>query len=189
MLAAQETPLIKGALKDAYKECFPDLCEEVRIKERQGKIKGRVESRFSVDASAMFRRPQVQEYYLELQKMDAETAKQVLLEDAVMNDNWRAAEKVIAQEDKLAFRDAAEMWANILVSVGTEVVVPLPGGKETTFPLADMFPKFREASPPPDALRKTIRSIDEFLYKQEHPEDLTLERYRREDFHGFRGGD
>ena len=189
MMAAQETPFPKGALKEAYKECFPDLCEEVRIKERTGKIKGRVESRISVDAGHMFRRPQVQEYYLELQKMDAETAKQVLLEDAVMNDNWRAAEKVIAQEDKLAFRDATEMWAQILCSVGTEVVVPLPGGKETSFPLADMFPKFEGAAPPADALRKTIRSIDEYLYKQEHPEDLTLEQYRREEFHGFHGGD
>lgn len=183
--AALEEPPGKGEVKAAFERCFPERVQEIKL--TLANKKTRLGSRISTEASQKLRSPLIQAYVLELRGMDAETAKRVLLEDAILNDNAKSAEKVIEQEDRLKFRDAVEAWAELLCAVGTEVVVPL-GENEVSFPLSEMFPKFRGATPPPDAIRKTMRSLDEHLYKSEHPDDLRLEQYEREGFHGFRGG-
>lgn len=74
-----------------------------------------------------------QEYivaYLEELKMDpGATARAVLFDQAATGDDTsarRAAEQLIAQEDKIGIVDAAVRWAEIMCQIGVPVKVPLP---------------------------------------------------------------
>jgi RNase P subunit RPR2 len=89
-------------------------------------------------------------------------ADQVLFGDD--QASLRAAQYVLADEDKLGFRDAVERYAEIMTEIGAEVVVPLPstiernvlcphcfethGVKfdlEVSVPFGEMFPRDEES--------------------------------------------
>lgn len=115
----------------------------------------------------------IQEYIKEIARPASTHARDVLAEQAMFGDPAearRAAEKIIDQEDKLGFRDAAERWAEVMCEAGAEIVVPLPvecnneiivicsncGEKEvrrcgkqleTSAPLSRMFPQYGAPTP------------------------------------------
>jgi len=109
-------------------------------------------------------------YIDEIDRPPSDHAREVLAEQVLFGEDAtarRAAEQILQQEDKLGFRDATEKWAEILCAIGAEVVVPLEDGSEVTAPLKAMFPKYKDALPPEDALRKTIQSLDQYLWVEQ----------------------
>jgi hypothetical protein len=104
--------------------------------------------------------------YLEEMKLGAgDHARQQLADAVLFTDDTtalKAAEKVLADEDKLGFRDAVQKWAEVMVAIGTEVVVPLPDGREAVVPLGSLFPQYATAMPPVDVIEKTIRTLQAF---------------------------
>jgi hypothetical protein len=116
-------------------------------------------------AAALLAKPHILAYIEELKAGAGDAARQVMADAVLFTDDataLKAAEKVLADEDKLGFRDAAEKWAEIMCAIGTEVVVPVPGGGEIVFPLGELFPSYREAKPPRDVIEKTIRSLEQY---------------------------
>lgn len=68
----------------------------------------------------------------ELENSTSDHARQVLRDQVLFGDDKQkltAAQRIMAEEDRLGFRDAVEMWADILCEIGAEVVIPL--GKTT----------------------------------------------------------
>lgn len=83
-------------------------------------------------AAALLRQQHIQEVLFELEQSPSEHARQTLADQILFGserEKSKALERIIAEEDKLGFRDASEVWADIMCSIGAEVVVPL--GKTT----------------------------------------------------------
>lgn len=110
-------------------------------------------------------------------------ARATLTELASLKQDRAAAEKILEQEEKIGFKTGQERWAAIMCAIGTEVVVPLPGGGEIAFPLGSMFPQFQDASPPAEAVEKTIKSLDQWLWVKNHPdpENMDVQKWRHGD--------
>lgn len=115
-------------------------------------------------SAALLRKEYIQTYIEELGADPADRARQIIYEQAQLapddKDAQKAAERILEMEDKLGFKDDAERWAEIMCAIGAEVVVPLPNGGETIFPLGSMFPQYKESLPPDDAILKTIKSLE-----------------------------
>lgn len=116
------------------------------------------------EASVLLKKDHIQRYVAELKAPASDTARSTLVEQVRFGDSQealRAANRILDDEDKLGFRDAAEMWADIMCEVGAEVVVPLPGKVEddvicpncfethhvelpieVSVPMGDMFPNY-----------------------------------------------
>lgn len=119
----------------------------------------------SKKAAALLVQPHISGYLEELKQAAGDSARQQLADAVLFTDDstaLKAAEKVLADEDKLGFRDAVEQWAEIMVAIGTEVVVPVPGGGEVVFPLGQLFPQFAASRPPAEAIEKTIRTLQAY---------------------------
>jgi hypothetical protein len=121
----------------------------------------------SREGALVLRKEHIQRYIAELKSTPSEAARDTLSDHVRFGDPTdalRAANRILDDEDKLGFRDAAEKWAEIMCEVGAEVVVPLPGkvkgsvycphcfaqhdvelAIEATVPMAKMFPKFDPA--------------------------------------------
>jgi hypothetical protein len=121
-------------------------------------------------ATALLKQAHVAEFILELKRNVGDHARDVLADQVLFSSDEgvraKAAARVLDDEDKLGFREASELHAEILSAIGTEVVVPLPNGKEVTFPAREMFPSFSDALPPPDVLWKTMQSLDQYLWME-----------------------
>lgn len=107
----------------------------------------------------------IQAYLEELRTSTGEIARDVLRDHAQFGDDQasaRAAIKILEQEDKLGARDATLQWAELMCAIGTEVVVPLPGGSEVSVPFSTMLPQYADAMPPADVLTKTIRALEAY---------------------------
>lgn len=113
-------------------------------------------------AETLLKQAHIQSYITELSASTSEHARQTLAREVISGDSsteLKAAQEVLKQEDKLGFRDAALLWAQIMCEVGAEVVVELPErfqrvvvckccGEETyvdepievSIPMAEMFP-------------------------------------------------
>jgi hypothetical protein len=120
-------------------------------------------------AKALLDKPYIADTLAGLKIPAGDQARETLGEQVLFGTDQtrlKAAERILAEEDKLGFRDAADQWAEHMCRIGTEVVVPLPGGAEVVVPLASMFPQFSEALPTPDALAKTMQSLDQYLWVQ-----------------------
>jgi hypothetical protein len=120
----------------------------------------------SKEANALLKRDHIQDYIKELSVSTSDAARETLADQVRFGDSQeslRAANRILDDEDKLGFRDAAEMWADIMCEVGTEVVVPIPGHVEAdvycphcfeqhhvklpieaTVPMESMFPQYAE---------------------------------------------
>lgn len=116
-------------------------------------------------AQLLLEQEHIQQGIKEIKGDAGDTARQVLEEQAKFGDGRdarAAAEKILDLEDKMGFRDASERWAEIMCAIGTEVVVPLPGGGEVSFPLREMFPRYEEALPPAEVLQKTEKCLHDY---------------------------
>lgn len=134
-------------------------------------------------AKYLLERHHIQGYIDELTNADpAAIARMTLVELAAFGDR-AASEKILEQEEKLSFQTGQERWAAIMCAIGTEVVVPLPGGGEVAFPLGSMFPQFADATPPAEAIEKTIKSLDQHLWVKNHPdpENMDVQDWRHGD--------
>lgn len=119
-------------------------------------------------ANALLELPHIKGFLDELKQNTGEHARQALGNAVLFGDagaSLKAAGQVLDDEDRLGFRDAVEKWAEILCEIGCEVVVPLPNGAEAVCELRSMFPAYREAMPPADAIRKTIQSLEAYEKK------------------------
>ena len=121
-------------------------------------------------AKNLLEQDHIQGFVKELEGEGGDHARRLLIEQAALKGDVRAGLAILDQEDKLGFRDAQELWAEVMCSIGCEVVVPLPGGGEVAFVLKEMFPKFAEALPPNDVLVKTMQSLDQYMWVQNHPD-------------------
>lgn len=124
-------------------------------------------------ATALLNQDYIQSVLTELKRAPGEAARAVLAEQTLFSADGqalRAAQRVLADEDKLGFRDAVDQWAMVVCAIGTEVVVPLPGGGEVAFPLREMFPRYRDALPPVDVLLKTEKALRGYREKLEAEE-------------------
>lgn len=122
----------------------------------------------SKQATRLLSQDYIAAYIAEIQKTVSDHARQTLSDQVMFGDDGvarRAAEMILADEDKLGFRDAAEKWAQIMCAIGAEVVYPLDAGHEIAFPLKAMFPQYTSALPPKDVLTKTINSLEGYLQK------------------------
>lgn len=118
-------------------------------------------------ASALLRQQHIQDTLAELERSPSELARKTLADQLLFGterEKTKAVERVMAEEDKLGFRDAAEKWAEIMCDIGAEVVVPLGVitrqfacqhcreinevdiDLSTEVPLSEFFPNHRTAS-------------------------------------------
>ncbi len=114
-------------------------------------------------AAALIRQDHIAAYIAELKGQAGDHARQTLTDAVLFTKDQtalKAAEKVLQEEDKLGFRDAVEQWGEILAAIGTEVVVALPDGREAVVPFGRLFPTFEGATPPPDVITKTIKTLE-----------------------------
>jgi hypothetical protein len=132
--------------------------------DERGKRSGVPVSRRNIgkEASSLLKKDHIKRYIGELESPTSEAARDTLADHVRFGEPQealRAANRILDDEDKLGFRDAAEKWAEIMCEVGAEVVVPLPGkvrgsvycphcfaqhdvelAIEATVPMAKMFP-------------------------------------------------
>lgn len=121
-------------------------------------------------AKLLLDKPHIQAFLEELKAPAGDRARDVLTEQAHFGSDQiarQAAVKILEDEDRLGFRDAVEQWTTLMCAIGTEVVVPLPGGGEVAFPLREMFPRFEDPLPPADALLKTEKALAAYRKKLE----------------------
>ena len=154
-------------MTEAWRRAFPDDIDEWEGK----KGKKMLNKEMSRRARYLLDQDYIQGYIAELEgSAPGDLARATLTELASLKGDRQAAEKILEQEDKLNFQTGQERWAEIMCAIGTEVVVPLPGGGEVVFPLGSIFPQFADSQPPPDAVEKTIKSLDQFLWADQHPD-------------------
>lgn len=118
----------------------------------------------SKKATALLKQDHIAGYIAELDQGAGDAARQTLTDAVLFTDDQlslKAAEKVLADEDKLGFRDAVELWAEVMCALGTEVVLAVDGA-EVVVPLKAMFPQYADAIPPLDVLDKTIRTLEAY---------------------------
>lgn len=106
-------------------------------------------------AATLLNKPSVLSYIQELREAPTDSARRRLTEQVKLGADaqaGKAAERVLADEDKLGVRDAAFVWAEVLCEAGAEVAIALPdacpscGARITvSTPLARMFPKTASA--------------------------------------------
>lgn len=105
-------------------------------------------------AKQLLKQDYIQAYLTEIARPAGEHARSVLADQARFaanpGDARRAAEQILASEDKLGFRDAVEHWAEIMCEIGAEIEVPLPAecphcgkGLYAAAPMSEMFPKLK----------------------------------------------
>jgi len=56
----------------------------------------------------------------------------------------------------------------VMCAIGTEVVVDVPGGGQVIMPMKALFPQYAEALPPDDVVKKTIKTLQQFLTRHEY---------------------
>jgi len=81
-----------------------------------------------IRARALMRQAHIQQTLEELQRSPSEHARTTLVDNILFGtatEKKDAVKAIIAEEDKLGFRDAADKWAEIMCDIGAEVVVPL----------------------------------------------------------------
>ncbi len=150
---------------EAYRRSFfadPKLAEKMPPPKKLSSIAGQ-----------LLRQPYIAAYIAEISKPASTNARTVLTDQVLFGDEaiaGKAAIKIFDQEDKLKFRDAVEQWCEHMVEIGTEVVVPLPGGEEVAFPLRAMFPQFADALPSVEVLDKTIAALSDYKAEVERRE-------------------
>jgi hypothetical protein len=116
----------------------------------------------------------VKDFISEVKGNTGDHARQLLGDTTLFGSEqqaFRAATKVIDDEDKLAFGDAVERHAEVLCAIGTEVVVDLPGGGEVCVSLGELLPQWKEAVPPVDAIQKTIRTLEQWVEREQQDTD------------------
>lgn len=155
---------------EAYRRAFfPDIRDPDTQQWREDPAKKGITAKaMQGRAAQLVGQTYVKKFLEELQVSGSDRAREILLEQAQFGDpatQNRAARDILAQEDKLGFRDAVEQYANIMCAIGAEVVVPVPGGGEIVIPFKEMFPRYREAMPPVEVLEKTERSLREYREK------------------------
>jgi hypothetical protein len=118
-------------------------------------------------AGLLLRQDHIQRYLAELEAPTSDHARSAMADQVLFGDeqsSLRAAQHVLADEDKLGFRDAVERYAEIMCEIGAEVVVPLPSkvsrvarcphcfeehkvefDLEVTVPFKEMFPPPQES--------------------------------------------
>jgi hypothetical protein len=119
-------------------------------------------------ASTLLTQDHIQAYLAEITNPAGDQARAVLLEKAVFDGDRQAAQSVVDQEDKHNLRDAYEHWAMVMCAIGTEVVVDVPGGGQVIMPMKALFPQYAEALPPDDVVKKTIKTLQQFLTRHEY---------------------
>lgn len=80
-------------------------------------------------AKQLLKQSYIQEYLKEVGLPVGAQARGVLTEQVTFGSEQharKAAEQVLAQEDKLGIRDATFRWAEIMREIGAEIEVPLP---------------------------------------------------------------
>lgn len=85
----------------------------------------------------------VQDYLKVLRRSPGDAARAELGEQVRMAPTEQlrrsAAEKILADEDKLAFKSGVQRWAEILCEIGAEIVVPCKKHGEHAVPFSKMF--------------------------------------------------
>jgi len=119
-------------------------------------------------ASSLLKQDYIQAYLTEITNPAGDQARAVLLEKAVFDGDRQAAQSVVDQEDKHNLRDAYEHWGMVMCAIGTEVVVDVPGGGQVIMPMKALFPQYAEALPPDDVVKKTIKTLQQFLTRHEY---------------------
>ena len=102
-------------------------------------------------AALLLRLDYIQNYLEEIKKPAGEHARSVLADQVRFGEDSearRAAEGILAQEEKYGINDAVIIWANLLRDIGAEVVVPVPdrcpscgAGIEISTSFESVFPK------------------------------------------------
>ncbi len=80
-------------------------------------------------ANTLLKREHIRAYLDELKRPVGDHARSVLADQAMFGNDptaRRAAEQILAQEDKHGFRGAVERFIDILCEIGAEIEVPLP---------------------------------------------------------------
>lgn len=162
---------------EAYRRAF---LVELGGKWYEPDAKGAADPSREVDAREANKRSQalkkldhIQGWVEELRGAPGDHARQVLADAVLFTSDAtaiKAAEKVLADEDKLSFREDVEYWAEVMCAIGTEVVLEV-NGAEVTVPLKALLPQFADATPPDDVIDKTIRTLE--MYRDARRADRT----------------
>ena len=111
----------KFTITQAYERWFPSevkkILEEAARKKAAGAKTQPVQAVRNA-AQRLFRTQRIQEYFNELRSMDADSARQVLLEKAVISNSESAAKQIIEQEDSLKFKDDVENFWVVTAEMG-----------------------------------------------------------------------
>lgn len=156
---------------EAFRRAFTKDCFE---EADDGSLKEKLTAReVGKRVEALLKRRHVIEYLEELRTtLPGEQARAALIDAVLFGDGEQvsAAEKLLKQEDKLGTREATMEWAALMCAIGAEVVVPLPVqcGRcgepfESAVPMGTLIPRFDNITPPLDALRKTEKSLEDYL--------------------------
>ncbi len=105
--------------------------------------------------ATLLKQTHIKAYIEEIGRSPGDHAREVIADQARFGDkaeSRRASEIILAQEDKLGFREAVDRWAEILMEIGADIEVPLPHncphcgkGLYASIPFAEMFGKKEEA--------------------------------------------
>lgn len=123
-------------------------------------------------AKALFRHRHIIDTLNELKGTPSDHARQTLVDNILFGsptEKKDAVKQILADEDKLGFKDASEKWAEIMCAAGAEVVVPLGVVQRSVIcahcgeqsnvevdltvevPLLGLFPSNASKLPPSDA--------------------------------------
>lgn len=145
---------------ECYRQAFADDPEEEGKSQNPKDIWKRAER--------LLTNPFIKRYLDELRRNETDAARHTIrqqLRFGTPTAQLKAAEKILADEEKIGTRDAAFAWAETMCNAGAELVIPFPEKAsghvacpecghafvaevpiELTAPLSEMFPQFAEKS-------------------------------------------
>lgn len=127
-----------GVKASSYRKAF--------INDERTQTKAQIQQR----TASLLARSDIQSYISELRESPSESARRRLAETVKLGDSaqaGKAAERVLADEDKLGVRDAALRFQEIMCESGAEIEVPVAGATcvhghpvSLKVPMSDLFP-------------------------------------------------
>lgn len=145
-------------IPESQRQEYIDTCEAA---ERQAKRR---------KSDRLLKREEIQDAIAEMKNSAPDMARSALVEGIVFgkdNTRLRSVSRILDDEDKIREKDAVVRFLEIACACGADVEYD----DGTSIPMREFFPRFMNSMPPPDVIRKTIASLEEYVEMVEGRED------------------